>query len=151
MMGRTGGLVWRVVAGIELQIDVPDDLPAIRGDVGRLEQVLNNLVANAVRHTPPGGRIMLRAEQAADGVRIAVQDTGEGIPLDDLPHIFDRFWRGDRSRSRADGASTGLGLAIVRQLVEAHGGHIEAQSQLGEGTTFVIQLPRGFSSSHSVS
>lgn len=129
-------------AGIDLQAEVDDEVPTINADVGRLEQVLNNLVANALHHTPRGGRITLRAFRAGDDVRVVVRDTGEGIAAEDLPHIFDRFWRGDRSRSRADGAGSGLGLAITRQLVEAHGGRIDVQSELGEGTTLVITLPK---------
>jgi len=128
-------------AGLDLHVDVAEDLPDIIGNVGRLEQVLNNLVANALRHTHRGGRITLEAHGGDEGVRIVVGDTGEGIPAEDLPHIFDRFWRGDKSRSRADGMGSGLGLAIARQLVEAHGGHIDVQSELGEGTTFVVELP----------
>jgi signal transduction histidine kinase len=94
-----------------------------------------------MRHTPSGGRITLGAHATEDGVRITVEDTGEGIPDEHLSYVFDRFWRGDRSRSRAGGAGSGLGLAIARQLVEAHGGLIEVQSGLDEGTTFVIDLP----------
>jgi signal transduction histidine kinase len=96
-----------------------------------------------VRYTHSGGNITLRAEPLNDGIRIIVRDTGEGIPAEDVPYVFDRFWRGDRSRSRAGGTGSGLGLAIARQLVQAHGGWIEIESELGEGTTFTIELPMG--------
>jgi two-component system sensor histidine kinase BaeS len=129
-------------AGIDLgiEIDSSSDLMA-HGDVGRLSQVLNNLVANALRHTPCGGTIRLRAEPMDGGARITVQDTGEGITSEDLPYIFDRFWRGDRSRSRSAGTGSGLGLAIAHQLVQAHHGRISVDSQVGEGTTFTVTLP----------
>jgi len=129
------------VAGIELLVQAGDALPAVTGDVGRLEQVLGNLMANALRHTHEGGLITLQGESADGGIRITVRDTGEGIPAEDVPYVFDRFWRGDRSRSRAGGAGSGLGLAIARQLVRAHGGQITVESELGHGTTFTIDLP----------
>ncbi len=128
---------------LTLDTNVPEGSPrlVVMGDAGRLDQVLSNLVANAIRHTPRGGTISLCAAPIANGVRLTVQDTGEGIPAADLPYIFDRFWRGDSARSRTNGANTGLGLAIARQLVQAHGGRIEVESQVGVGTTFMIELP----------
>jgi signal transduction histidine kinase len=128
-------------AGIDLRVEIGDDLSTIMGDVGRLDQVLSNLIANAIRHTPAGGSITLKAEPIKDGIRIRVRDTGEGIPTDDLPHIFDRFWKGDQSRTRVSGVGSGLGLAIARQLVNAHGGTIRVESEVGQGTTFTVDLP----------
>ncbi len=135
------------VAGITLHVSTdngpPSNSPAmtITADVGRMNQVLGNLITNALRHTPTGGTITLHAAPVNGNVHITVRDTGEGIPPDELPYIFDRFWRGDRARSHAGGAGGGLGLAIARQLVRAHHGQINVQSQPGHGTTFTIELP----------
>jgi signal transduction histidine kinase len=108
-------------------------------DEARMARVFDNLVDNAVQHTPPGGRIVLEVTSAPDAVVFTVRDSGAGIPPDDVPHVFDRFYRADKARG-ADGHS-GLGLAIVRALVEAHGGTVRASSRLGEGTEMVAVLP----------
>lgn len=128
--------------GVELQVDVTGE-PArleLDADPDRLDQVLSNLVANALRYTSAGGRVTLRACPVSEGVRLSVEDNGAGIPAEDLPYIFDRFWRGDRSRARQEGVGSGLGLAIARQLVRAHGGKIEVASQPGQGTIFTIDM-----------
>jgi signal transduction histidine kinase len=114
---------------------------SVIGDAGRLDQVLSNLVGNALRHTPPGGSVTLAVAQQVEGVTISVADSGEGIAADDLPFVFDRFWKGDRSRTQQAGAGSGLGLSIAYQLVKAHGGQIRVTSNLGEGTTFFVDLP----------
>jgi len=129
------------VAGIGLRTEVAEGLPSLTVDPQRLEQVLTNLAGNALRHTSRGGTITLGAQPIDGGVRLVVRDTGVGIPPEDRPHVFDRFWRGDRSRSHADGAGAGLGLAIARQLVEAHGGRISVESVVGQGSTFTVDLP----------
>jgi two-component system sensor histidine kinase BaeS len=124
---------------VTIAVETSGDL-RLSADPVRLRQVVGNLVTNAVRHTPPSGRITLRARRAGDEVVIEVSDTGSGIAPEDLPHVFNRFWRADRSRSRATGGR-GLGLAIARQLVAAHGGTISVTSTLGAGTTFRLSLP----------
>ncbi len=126
-------------AGVVLKVTPNDDSPILFVDPERLEGVLSNLTANALRHTPAGGYVTLRAATVAGGAALAVADSGEGIAADELPFVFDRFWRGDRARGRTAGA--GLGLAIARQLVLAHGGTMEASSAVGQGTTFSIFLP----------
>jgi signal transduction histidine kinase len=115
-------------------------LPTVRADAERLTQILNNLLANALRHTPSGGRVTLAAEGVDQGVRLSVADTGEGIAAEDLARVFDRFYRGDMARARGSGGS-GLGLAITKALVEAMGGSISVQSQVGSGSTFTVTLP----------
>ena len=127
--------------GAPLALEIADDLPPVRGDADRLEQVLRNLLTNARRHTPAGGRIIVAASRCGAGVRIVVADTGSGIAAEHLPHVFDRFYRADQSRARATGGA-GLGLAIVRQLVTAHGGTVTAASGgAGQGATFTIDMP----------
>ncbi|MDI6695361.1 MAG: HAMP domain-containing sensor histidine kinase [Anaerolineales bacterium] len=110
-------------------------------DVQRMGRALNNLVSNALRHTPPEGRVDIHAGLTDDGVLLSISDTGEGISPDDLPYVFERFYRGEKSRSRASGGA-GLGLAITRGIVEAHGGSIRVESEPGKGTVFTIVLPR---------
>ncbi|MFD9697757.1 ATP-binding protein [Lentzea sp. NPDC059081] len=126
-------------AGVSVSVAADPSL-VVHADAVRLRQVLDNLVANAVRYVPAGGSVTLAAVPDAGHVLIAVADTGPGISEDDLPHVFDRFWRADRSRSRSTGGS-GLGLAIVRKLVEAHGGTVDVISTTGVGTTFRVRLP----------
>ena len=134
--------------GITLALDLPSELPKITADWRRISQVLGNLLTNALRHTPQGGCVTLSAAvvppPAGEGgksvMRVTVADTGTGIPPDDLPYIFERFWRGERSRSRA-GGGTGLGLAIAKQLVEMHGGTIHVESTPGQGSKFWFTLP----------
>jgi signal transduction histidine kinase len=133
-------------SGVDIRVVVPgadkvSERWTVRGDPGRLDQIMANLVVNAIRHTPQGGSIILQADSGANGVEIQVSDTGEGITPEDLPFIFDRFWRGNRARTRQSGTGSGLGLAITRQLVRLHGGTIDVTSTLGEGTTFTIHFP----------
>ncbi|MFZ2502724.1 MAG: HAMP domain-containing sensor histidine kinase [Nocardioides sp.] len=125
--------------GVELAADVPATLSA-QVDPDRIRQIMGNLISNALRHTGRGGSVTVTVSGTAEEARITVADTGEGIAGDDLPHVFDRFWRADTSRSRATGGS-GLGLAIVAELVEAHGGTITVDSVLGQGTRFEVVLP----------
>jgi signal transduction histidine kinase len=126
--------------GIELKMEVEPNLPGIAVDPDRLAQVLGNLVSNALRHTPAPGQIALAGRQAGDHVLLTVQDTGAGIPAGELPHVFDRLYRGDEARE-GDGGESGLGLTIAWSLVELHGGTISVESTLGQGTTFTIALP----------
>jgi signal transduction histidine kinase len=128
-------------AGVSLRVDASSSLPQVDVDEERMIQVLGNLVSNALRHTPPGGRITLGGEGVEDGVLLRVEDDGEGIPPEALPLVFERFYRGDDSRHGGEGES-GLGLAIAKSIVEAHGGQIAVQSELGKGTRFTINLSR---------
>jgi signal transduction histidine kinase len=127
-------------AGVSLTVEPDDDLPLVTGDAGMIERVLTNLIENALRFTPEGGavRVLLHAEPRA--VRVTVSDTGAGITPEDLPRIFERFYRADKSRDRARGGA-GLGLAIARQIVELHGSTLEVQSRPGDGARFSFLLP----------
>ncbi len=125
-------------AGLEITVDAPVRLPA-RADPDRLAQVLGNLLQNAVRYTPPGGRVTVRAEQRSSDVLVSVANTGDGIPAADLPHVFERFYRVEKSRDRARGGA-GIGLAIVKQTVEGFGGRVGAESADGL-TRFWFSLP----------
>jgi two-component system phosphate regulon sensor histidine kinase PhoR len=147
-------------AGLGLTVYLPPELPPIAADAERAQQVVTNLVHNAIKFTPAGGKIRvsglalqvssegriqpqtlnLKPEPLAPGewVLVAVQDTGVGIPADDLPRIFERFYKADRARS---GGGTGLGLAIAKHIVQGHGGHIWAESVEGRGSTFYVALP----------
>lgn len=132
-------------AGVALTVCAPPQdrpVPGLTADPVRVRQAVGNLVSNAVRHTPAGGRVTLRAygSPSGDAVLVDVTDTGVGIPPEDLAHVFDRFWRGEKSRSRRTGGS-GLGLAIVRKLTEAHGGTASATSSPGKGSVFTLRLP----------
>ena len=123
--------------GVTLKLDI-EQVPPIIGDIDRLEQVISNLLDNALKHTPAGGEVSILARQAAGFVEIAVADTGTGIPLEELPHVFERFYRAD---SQAMKSGIGLGLAIAREIVRAHGGDIEARSAPGRGAEFIVRLP----------
>ena len=128
--------------GVALKVDA-QPVPLIFGDYDRLSQALTNLVDNALVHTGGGGEVRLRSQPSSnDGVEVMVQDTGSGIPQEELKRIFERFYQVDKSRATSSGhRSSGLGLSIVKELVEAHGGRIEANSQVGLGSTFTIYLP----------
>jgi signal transduction histidine kinase len=125
---------------LSLSVELPADLPLVNIDWQRVNQVLHNILENAVAHTPKGGTINVAASGKGKWVEVSVSDTGEGIPAEDLPHIFERFYRVDKSRARATGGS-GLGLTIAKRLIEAHGGTIAVQSKLGEGSRFSFTLP----------
>jgi signal transduction histidine kinase len=124
-----------------LKGEADDTLPLVVMDSRRVQRVLYNLLHNAFRHTPADGTIVIRAVDAGQEVQVSVADTGEGIPAEELPRIFERFYRRDRARSRSQGGS-GLGLNIAKGIVEAHGGRIWAESIPGQGTTFTFSLPK---------
>jgi two-component system sensor histidine kinase BaeS len=133
---------------IMLQVDLPEDL-LVDVDPQRIGQVLRNLLENALTHTPPGGEIAMVGHVEGQWVEVSVRDTGSGIAAEDLPYVFERFYRADKSRSRDTGGA-GLGLAIARQLVEAHGGRIWVESTKGKGSTFTFALPISISSQEKI-
>jgi signal transduction histidine kinase len=126
---------------LTLSVETPADRLVLVGDAARLRQVLGNLLSNALRYTPSGGRIVLQALLHDGQARFVVSDSGPGIAPKDLPHIFDRFYRSDAARARTSGGS-GLGLAIAQALVRAHRGTIAVESEPGQGTRFIVDLPR---------
>jgi two-component system phosphate regulon sensor histidine kinase PhoR len=125
-------------AQLQLDVECPENLPSVMADSTRLQQVAVNLLHNAIKFTPEGGKVTIGAAAEDQAVRFYVRDTGIGISSDDLPRIFERFYKADQARS---GGGTGLGLAIARHLVEAHGGRIWAESELGKGSTFSFTIP----------
>ena len=129
---------------VGLATEIEGEIPSIHMDSARILQVIDNLLENAIRHTPSGGTVTVRASMtpSTDEVMVAVEDTGEGIPSDLIGTIFDRFRRADPSRARSTGGA-GLGLAIAKNLVEAHGGRIEAENRSGGGTSFRFTIPTG--------
>ncbi|SDM46922.1 ATP-binding protein [Bacillus sp. OK048] len=126
---------------ITISADLEHDIPNLLFDPDRIEQVLTNLIDNAIRHTPQGGSVKLRVKTDDFGIKVEVSDSGSGIPEEDLPFVFDRFYKADKARTRGR-AGTGLGLAIVKNIIDAHRGHISVQSKIGQGTTFTFLLPR---------
>ena len=131
-------LAYRESIRLEGQVDA--DVDPVTMDTQAIGRVLNNLISNALRHTPAGGEIQLLARRTETGVEVSVRDTGEGIQTRDIPHIFDRFYRGEKSRNRGTGGA-GLGLAITRGIVHAHRGDIRVESEAGKGTQFTFTIP----------
>ncbi|MGE5377350.1 MAG: sensor histidine kinase, partial [Bacteroidota bacterium] len=125
---------------IKLEGQIEPGVDPVFMDTQAIGRVLNNLIGNALRHTPPGGAIEVRALRTRENVEVSVRDTGEGIRAEDLPHVFERFYRGEKSRNRGTGGA-GLGLAIARGIVRAHGGDIGVVSEPGKGTKFLFTLP----------
>ena len=131
----------RVLAGSKVRVHLNQiDEALVKGDRDRLKQVILNLVANAIQYTPQGGEVFLSLKRIGEQVRLIVRDTGPGIPAEDLPYIFERFYRAEKSRTRSKTSGFGLGLSITKWIVEQHGGQIKVESKEGEGTTFVIWL-----------
>lgn len=132
----------RTLASGKVELKLVDiDQVLVRGDRDRLKQVMLNLIANAVNYTPPGGEVRLSLQRRDGQAQLLVEDSGPGIPPEDLPHIFDRFYRADPSRKRSENSGFGLGLSIAQWIVQRHGGRIEVESQPGHGARFIVWLP----------
>jgi two-component system phosphate regulon sensor histidine kinase PhoR len=125
---------------LKVIVDLAEELPAVPADETRLQEILYNLLDNAVKYSQEGGEIRLQARRNGDEIFFSVSDTGAGIAKNDLPRIFERFYRADKARSRALGG-TGLGLSIVKHIAQLHGGRVEAESQPGQGTTIRVVFP----------
>ena len=125
---------------IMLEGNVDPDVDPVMMDTQSIGRVLNNLIGNALRHTPAQGQVRVRVRRSSQGVEVTVSDTGEGIHAEDIPHIFERFYRGEKSRNRSTGGA-GLGLAIARSIIHAHGGDIRVESEPGKGTQFTFNIP----------
>ena len=139
---RCAARIEPVAEGRRVAVEVVGDPAVVNGDETLLEEMVANLVSNAVRYNREGGSVCVEVRAEADRATVRVSDTGPGIPQEEQQKIFERFYRMERSRSKETGG-TGLGLAIVKHVVQRHGGTVEVQSALGEGTTFTVQLPRG--------
>jgi signal transduction histidine kinase len=125
---------------IELRVGLPEDVPTVQGNSKHLCQVLTNLVNNALKYTPSGGTVTIRVVVENGSVTVCIEDTGVGIGLDHLPHVFEKFYRVETEKTR-DVVGTGLGLAIAKSIVEVHGGRIWAESEAGAGSAFSFTLP----------
>ncbi len=126
--------------GIALEAKLPSTLPHVFADIGLIERTLSNLIENAIRYTPRGGSVCVQVEPSEETIRVCVRDTGQGIPAEDVPHIFDRFYRVEKSRSREEGG-TGLGLSIAQKILELHASKLLVESEEGQGTSFFFDLP----------
>ena len=126
--------------GVEIHVDIDEDASFASAEIGMIERVLENLVDNALRHTPSGGEIRLILTRVHDNVQVRVQDSGTGIPARDLPYIFDRFYRSGDARD-AESGGAGLGLAIAKRIIELHRSTLSASSEVGSGTRFTFELP----------
>jgi signal transduction histidine kinase len=130
---------------IKLEVEIAASLSSVEVDPGRMTQVLTNILNNALRHTPEGGRILISAKEIDTQIELAVEDSGPGLDAEDLPRIFDRFFRTDSSRQRESSGGSGLGLTIARSIVQAHGGQISAECEAGKGLKVIITLPKKMS------